>query len=986
MSLLLATSLHDFVDQGLAFFLAAGFQSVLIALVVGLAIYCLRNRISSQLKYALLLLVLLKFATPPFFHLPTGILSQPVVSQIPIPDNETIRTTVNLLPNDDQAANATTADSQKTNLQSSPKVATEQTETEISTSPIPLQATGTVATIATWKAVLLLTYVAGGLYFLMQVLIGYARAKRVVALASVVEDGEHWKSLQRLAQQLGIRNCPQLRFCDQSESPFAIGVLHPTVVIPKQMLSERNDDGMSIILAHELVHIRRRDLWVGWLETIIHCLWWFHPAMWWLKKELRQTREDCCDDMLLAHKIAVPERYCETLIGSVRTRHDQVLEPVMAGFFGKQHAVARRMRRLMDDSITRPRNLSSLAMGMIVISAAVLLPGMKGQSESGPITKTTLSSSFGGWRNLPFSINEEEEAAIKQCVEMGKTFNHKHNGKRKFYEPETKVQLEEILEQHPKLFYAHHLLATWYRHHDQPELAEKHMAEALSLAPVVLTRQYQTGDGKPAEGLSINSIEIECNRVKRGWLDPSLKLDFYGLVTDAEGKVSLPVYNTVYRLSGFAPAGLSNESESLGWFKSKFRIGELPTVLVWKRGSQPRDFTRAISEVPNIDDAIGTKGNELQVGQNLIRLNNVSRWQSDNSIVSEDGKGAPATGGQVKLPDLSNAAFMDHAIIDLSSSVEDGFAIEKIELREAQTNLPLRSFQNSTSFFQSGDQRIHVLSMFDTLPDKLNLIVRIHNFEDRSFRHKIPAEVGASAEQDGTRFEILELEAGHHRHWTFENGFDGDVKARDGSSEVVFAINGPPEPRFTLWVVLKDGRRWSTMGGFLTAGNFQSRHVTFHVPLEQIDYFELLPYVEATKVYFEDIGLPKRAGALAAIPPIELDVDPTGKRVTTDLFAPLQLSMHCGRGRGPNSSSSNEHGTILYDYDQRNLKDKFFATWQIPEITDFDFDASYSDGMDSFSTSQKSSSSSHGSSFTAVFDAPLESADSITIQIKPAKQ
>jgi hypothetical protein len=50
-------------------------------------------------------------------------------------------------------------------------------------------------------------------------------------------------------------------------------------------------------IAHELAHIRRWDLWVGlfqrWAETIL----FYHPAVWWVSRQVNLSREMCCDEL-----------------------------------------------------------------------------------------------------------------------------------------------------------------------------------------------------------------------------------------------------------------------------------------------------------------------------------------------------------------------------------------------------------------------------------------------------------------------------------------------------------------------------------------------------------------------------------------------------------------------------------------------------------------------------------------------------------------
>ena len=54
---------------------------------------------------------------------------------------------------------------------------------------------------------------------------------------------------------------------------------------------------IEAIIAHELAHIRRWDLWVNLLQRIIETLLFYHPAVWWLSSRIRLEREMCCDEI-----------------------------------------------------------------------------------------------------------------------------------------------------------------------------------------------------------------------------------------------------------------------------------------------------------------------------------------------------------------------------------------------------------------------------------------------------------------------------------------------------------------------------------------------------------------------------------------------------------------------------------------------------------------------------------------------------------------
>ena len=57
---------------------------------------------------------------------------------------------------------------------------------------------------------------------------------------------------------------------------------------------------LEMILAHELAHIRRHDYLVNLLQTLVETLFFYHPAVWWLSRQIRNERENCCDDVAMA--------------------------------------------------------------------------------------------------------------------------------------------------------------------------------------------------------------------------------------------------------------------------------------------------------------------------------------------------------------------------------------------------------------------------------------------------------------------------------------------------------------------------------------------------------------------------------------------------------------------------------------------------------------------------------------------------------------
>ena len=79
--------------------------------------------------------------------------------------------------------------------------------------------------------------------------------------------------------------------------PVIVGHVRPLIVLPAAALSGLSPDQLEAILAHELAHVRRHDYLVNLAQTVIETWLFYHPAVWWVSRQVRVSREHCCDDL-----------------------------------------------------------------------------------------------------------------------------------------------------------------------------------------------------------------------------------------------------------------------------------------------------------------------------------------------------------------------------------------------------------------------------------------------------------------------------------------------------------------------------------------------------------------------------------------------------------------------------------------------------------------------------------------------------------------
>ncbi|RDS79200.1 peptidase M56 [Dyella monticola] len=165
----------------------------------------------------------------------------------------------------------------------------------------------------------------------------------------------------RQARALRMRRLPQLRISHAIVSPQVTGLWRPVVLLPgEQTLST---DELSLAMAHELAHIRRGDLWLGWIPAIAQRLFFFHPLVQWAMREYAVYREAACDaDVVQRHGTAA-QSYGHLLVRL------GVVNPVHASLAGASSTFLNLKRRLimLQQDDTTPRMRSWLLIAVIAI-------------------------------------------------------------------------------------------------------------------------------------------------------------------------------------------------------------------------------------------------------------------------------------------------------------------------------------------------------------------------------------------------------------------------------------------------------------------------------------------------------------------------------------------------------------------------------------------------------------------------------------------
>src|SRR5262249_30981661 len=108
--------------------------------------------------------------------------------------------------------------------------------------------------------------------------------------------GEWQIVLDKLADRIRVFRPVRLLISGVVQVPTVVGAIRPVVLMPIGALAGLPTEHIEVLLLAELARIRRHDYLVNIVQSIAEALLFYHPAVWWVSRDIRRERELCCDD------------------------------------------------------------------------------------------------------------------------------------------------------------------------------------------------------------------------------------------------------------------------------------------------------------------------------------------------------------------------------------------------------------------------------------------------------------------------------------------------------------------------------------------------------------------------------------------------------------------------------------------------------------------------------------------------------------------
>ena len=216
------------------------------------------------------------------------------------------------------------------------------------------------------------------------------------------------RALLREAVKMPVDAPVAVKFSASRLEPGLVGILHPTILMPKGIEQQLSPTELQAVLAHELCHWRRHDNLLAAIHMLVEALFWFFPPVWWLGARLNAERERACDESVLAGGND-PRIYAEAILKVCRA-YLQSPQACVAGVSGAD--LKKRIQAITENRLILRLNAArkfmlsasgTATLGVPLALGLMAAPITRMQAKAAPIPLPTQTAQRGAEQASPLA-------------------------------------------------------------------------------------------------------------------------------------------------------------------------------------------------------------------------------------------------------------------------------------------------------------------------------------------------------------------------------------------------------------------------------------------------------------------------------------------------------------------------------------------------------------------------------------------------------
>ncbi|AKA68474.1 M56 family metallopeptidase [Clostridium scatologenes] len=182
--------------------------------------------------------------------------------------------------------------------------------------------------------------------------------------------------LEKCKSEMKVNKYIKLVETEKVKSPSLIGVIHPIILLPKNIHEIVPMRKLNYIFIHELAHLKQKDTFINWIILVLGILHWFNPVIHYSFSKMCEDMEISCDSLALSYiNDDEAKEYGLTILSLAEKISIHTNLPVMASIVSSKSKIKRRIIMIKMFN-KKSHKVSAVAMAsLLVLGCAVLTDG-----------------------------------------------------------------------------------------------------------------------------------------------------------------------------------------------------------------------------------------------------------------------------------------------------------------------------------------------------------------------------------------------------------------------------------------------------------------------------------------------------------------------------------------------------------------------------------------------------------------------------------
>lgn len=178
------------------------------------------------------------------------------------------------------------------------------------------------------------------------------------------------EKINKICKEIKCKNIAYA-FSESITTPMVVGIFKKKIILPQNILETQD---YEMILMHEIIHIKNRDIECKFVLLLINSIYWFNPVIYKFIDQVEEVLELKCDEIVLENQPQIYKiKYAQVLLNQIEENRNSKYR-FSLNFANKRRNIMKRFSNIVDKSKKKNMvGISCVVASIIIISSAIVV-------------------------------------------------------------------------------------------------------------------------------------------------------------------------------------------------------------------------------------------------------------------------------------------------------------------------------------------------------------------------------------------------------------------------------------------------------------------------------------------------------------------------------------------------------------------------------------------------------------------------------------